>query len=113
MRTALALGLLAFVAGCSSAVAPAHPAVREVPASAPAGCIAALAVLPPVPATAQQAARDVTVLGGRKGTTLDSLLDETAADAFSIGLDLTAGGDVSTAVAAYVADAGAVRSYCT
>ena len=110
MRWILLASAAMLAAGCSTA---ATTQAASAPAALPAGCSTALAMLPPVPATAQQAADDVTLLGGRKGTTLDAMLDKVAADASSIGMGLDTGsGDVTAAVSAFKADTAAVRSYC-
>jgi hypothetical protein len=112
MRWILAVPAAVLIAGCSSAAT--STTAQSTPAAMPAGCVAALAVLPSsAPANATQAAADVNALGGRKGTTLDAMLDKVAADASGIGLALDTGsGDVTSAVAAFKADAAAVRSYC-
>ena len=108
---AVLIATAALTAGCSSA-ASSHAVT--MPSVSPA-CTAALAMLPSSPpGTTQQAAcHDSTLLGGRKGTTLDAMLDQLAADSFDIGMDLDSGtGNVTTAVAAFRADAAAVRSFC-
>ncbi|MFZ0226535.1 MAG: hypothetical protein WAL41_06260 [Mycobacterium sp.] len=107
---AVLIATAALTAGCSSA-ASSHAVT--MPSVSPA-CTAALAMLPSSPpGTTQQAADDSTLLGGRKGTTLDAMLDQLAADSFDIGMDLDSGtGNVTTAVAAFRADAAAVRSFC-
>lgn len=112
MKIPLALGALILITACGSTATTT--AVSRPSAEPPAGCSAALAVLPSSPpATAQQAADDVTALGGRKGTTLGAMLDQVAADASGIGMGLTTGdGSVADSVAAFKADAAAIRSYC-
>jgi len=112
----LSLAVILLAAGCGSAATtsapPATTLASTTAAAMPAGCPAALSSLPPVPATAQQAADDVAALGGHKGTTLGTLLDKVAADASAIGLALDTGGDVTGAVTSFKADEAAVRSYC-
>jgi hypothetical protein len=104
------------ITGCgTSAVTRAGTAPQpSATASLPAGCASALRLLPSSPpATAQEAADETTALGGRKGTTLDAMMDEVAADASSIGMDLDTGaGNVTRDVATYESDVAALRGYC-
>lgn len=110
-RRPAALAALFLMSGCSSTVT-AHTTAAAKPL--PAGCAAALRVLPSsAPDTAQQAANDLVAIGTAKGTTLDALMAEVFEDAGQIGLILDgSGGNMTATVAAFESDSSAVRTFC-
>ena len=102
--------LILVTAGCTAHASPAPPVAAD---PAPAGCSAAMAMLPArAPATEQQATNVMSRLAGHRGGTLASLMDGVAADALKISFDLQMGGNVAGDLKTYDADVSELRSYC-